>query len=432
MQVSVENTSNLERRMVVSLPAEQLSSVIDNRLRDMASKANLKGFRKGKVPAKVIEQRFGNQVRSEAFGELVRNSFDKAIRQENVRIAGQPNIKAEPAESEDEIRFSATFEIVPDFGDIAVDQLQINRVLATVEDADIDHMIETLRQQRRTWETVSRAAQVGDLVAVETFATTSTTRVPEQGSEQGTTVIGSGVMFPELEAQLSGMSADEEREVEVNFPSDWRVPGLAGQAAKVTIKVTRVSEPNIPEVNDVFVKSFGVKNGKVEVFRKEVRANLERELKGMLMNRLRAEVAQKLVDTYANVELPARLIEAEAQNLARNAEQQARQQGNTTFNAQAAQYMVPARNRVAAGLLVGEIARQNGLKLDFNRVKETLSLIASTYEEPKQVIELYRNDSNLMAGLQNRVMEEQVIDWVAERAQSTDQNLSFTEAMRPV
>ena len=431
MQVSVENTSNLERRMTVSIPAEQLSSVIDVRLRDMASKANLKGFRKGKVPAKVIEQRFGNQVRSEAFGELVRNSFDKAIRQENVRLAGQPSIQAEPSDSADEIRFSATFEIVPDFGNIAVDQLQISRTHAQVEDADIDHMIDTLRQQRRTWETVTRAAQIGDLVALETFASTSSTRVPDEGAEQGATVIGSGAMFPELEAQLSGMTAGEQREVEVTFPADWRVPALAGQLAKVSIKATKVSEPNVPEIDEAFVKSFGVKNGKLEVFRKEVRANLERELKGMLMNRLRAEVAQKLVNTYSNIELPARLIEAEAQNLARNSEEQARQQGNTGFKAQVENYMVPARNRVAAGLLVGEIARQNGLKLDFNRVKETLSLIASTYEEPKQVIELYRNDTNLMAGLQNRVMEEQVIDWVAERAQATELNMSFTEAMRP-
>lgn len=431
MQVLVENTSNLERRMIVSVPAEQLSSVIDVRLRDMASKANLKGFRKGKVPAKVIEQRFGNQVRSEAFGELVRNSFDQAIRQENVRLAGQPSIQAEPSDSADEIRFSATFEIVPDFGNIAVDQLQISRTHAQVEDADIDHMIDTLRQQRRTWETVTRAAQIGDLVALETFASTSSTRVPEEGAEQGTTVIGSGAMFPELEAQLSGMTAGEQREVEVTFPADWRVPALAGQLAKVSIKATKVSEPNVPEIDEAFVKSFGVKNGKLEVFRKEVRANLERELKGMLMNRLRAEVAQKLVTTYSNIELPARLIEAEAQNLARNSEEQARQQGNTGFKAQVENYMVAARNRVAAGLLVGEIARQNGLKLDFNRVKETLSLIASTYEEPKQVIELYRNDTNLMAGLQNRVMEEQVIDWVAERAQATEQNMSFTEAMRP-
>ncbi len=432
MQVSVENTSSLERRMTVSIPADRLSSVIDGRLRDMASKANLKGFRKGKVPTKVIEQRFGSQVRSEAFGELIRASFDQAVRQENVRIAGQPSIQAEPTESESEIRYTATFEVVPDFGTIDVAQLQINRVQAKVEDADIDHMIDTLRQQRRTWEPVSRAAQAGDLVAVETFANTATARVPEQGAEKGATVVGSGVMFPEMEAQLSGMSAGESREVEVSFPADWRVPALAGQTAKVTIHSTQVSEPKLPEADEAFVKSFGVKSGKLEVFRNEVRSNLERELKGMLMSRLRSEVAQKLVAAHSHIELPVKLIENEARGLAANAQEQARQQGQADVVYPFDQFMVPARNRVAAGLLVGEIARQNGLKLDFERVKETLSLIASTYEEPKQVIELYRNDPNLMSGLQNRVMEEQVIDWVAERAQSTDVSLSFTEAMRPV
>lgn len=432
MQVSVENTGNLERRMTVSIPSDRLSSVIDGRLRDMAGKANLKGFRKGKVPAKVIEQRFGQQVRSEAFGELVRASFDQAVRQENVRIAGQPSIQAEPAGDESEIRFTATFEIIPDFGAIDVSQLQINRVRAQVEESDIDQMIDTLRQQRRTWEPVARPAQAGDLVAIETFAETATARVPEAGAEKGTTVVGSGVMLPALEALLNGISAGEQREVEVTFPADWRVQALAGQSAKVTLKASQVSEPNLPEADAAFVKSFGVKSGKLEVFRQEVRANLERELKGMLMTRLRAEVAQKLVAKYSDVELPARMIENEARSLAANAQQQARQQGQSEAVYPFDQFMLPARNRVAAGLLVGEIARQNGLKLDFNRVKETLSLIASTYEEPKQVIELYRNDPNLMNGLQNRVMEEQVIDWVAERAQATDQQLSFTEAMRPV
>ncbi|MFN5702395.1 MAG: trigger factor, partial [Gammaproteobacteria bacterium] len=321
MQISVENTSTLERRMTVSIPSDRLSSVIDGRLRDMASKANLKGFRKGKVPTKVIEQRFGPQVRSEAFGELIRASFDQAVRQENVRIAGQPSIEAEPTEAENEIRYTATFEIVPDFGTIDVTQLQITRAQANVADADIDHMIDTLRQQRRTWEPVSRAAQVGDLVAVETFASTAAARVPEEGTEKGATVLGSGVMFPELEAQLSGMNAGEERSVEITFPSDWRVPALAGQAANVTIKANQVSEPRIPEADEAFVKSFGVKSGKLEVFRNEVRANLERELKGMLMNRLRAEVAQRLVAAYSHVELPTKMIEQEARKLAANAQE---------------------------------------------------------------------------------------------------------------
>lgn len=432
MQISVENISSLERRMTVSIPADRLSSVIDGRLRDMASKANLKGFRKGKVPTKVIEQRFGSQVRNEAFGELIRASFDQAVRQENVRIAGQPGIEAAPSESENEIRYTATFEIVPDFGSIDVAQLQINRVHASVAESDIDHMIETLRQQRRTWEPVARAAQAGDLISIETYANTDSARVPEIDAEKGATVIGSGVMFPELDAQLPGMMAGDERSVDVVFPVDWRVPALAGQAAKVNIKAVQVSEPRIPEADEAFVKSFGVKSGKMEVFRNEVRSNLERELKGMLMSRLRAEVAQKLVAAYSHVELPAKMIEQEARKLAANAQEQARQQGQTDAVYPFDQFMLPARNRTAAGLLVGEIARQNGLQLDVSRLKETLSLIASTYEEPKQVIELYRNDANLMSGLQSRVMEEQVIDWVAERAQSTDQELSFTEAMRPV
>ena len=203
MQVSVENTSNLERRMTVSIPADRLSTVIDGRLRDMASKANLKGFRKGKVPAKVIEQRFGQQVRSEAFGELVRASFAQAVRQENVRIAGQPNIQAEPSDAENEIRFTATFEIIPDFGPIDVSTLQINRVHAQVEDTDIDQMIDTLRQQRRTWEQVTRPARAGDLVAIETFANTAAARVPEEGAEKGTTVVAhDGFNVPRLRLRI--------------------------------------------------------------------------------------------------------------------------------------------------------------------------------------------------------------------------------------
>ncbi len=192
----------------------------------------------------------------------------------------------------------------------------------------------------------------------------------------------------------------------------------------------QVSEPVLPEIDDAFIKSFGVRNGKLDAFQKEVRTNLERELRGTLMNRLRVEVAQKLVAAYAHVELPPRLVDAEARSLANTAAEQARQQGqNVKFPPE--NFMAAARNRVAAGLLVGEIARQNNLKLDPARVRETMNLIASTYEDPAQVIELYRNDPNLMGNLKNRVMEEQVIDWIAERADATEQAMSFTEVMRP-
>jgi len=431
MQVSLENTANLERRLTISLPAERLDGVVGKRLAEIARTANIKGFRKGKVPAKVIEQRFGPQVRNEAYGELVRESFGEALREQKLQVAGSPELQADPAPGTDEIRFTATFEVVPDFGSIDPAQLKIVRTTSSIEDADIDVMIDTLRAQRRTWVVVERPAQPGDLLAVETVATSGDLRMPPEGSDRGNTVLGSGVMLPELETALAGMAAGDEREIDMTFPSDWRATELAGKGAKVTLKVHKVSEPHLPEIDEAFVKSFGIKGGKIEQFRKEVRANLERELKGTLMSRLRAEVASKLVAAFSSVELPPRLIQAEARSMAAAAEQQARQQGQANAKADPEMFMGAARNRVAAGLLVGEVARQNNLKLDGRRLNETLQLIASTYEEPEQVVELYKNDPNLMSGLRNRVMEEQVIDWIAERADATEQALSFTELMRP-
>ena len=432
MQVSLENTANLERRLTVSLPAERLDGVVGKRLQEIGRTANIKGFRRGKVPAKVIEQRFGAQVRNEAYGDLIRESLGEAIAKENLRMAGNPDVKAEPVGDAGEIRYSATFEVVPDFGKVDPSQLKIVRATASIGEADIDGMIETLRQQRRTWDAVERAAEPGDLVTVETFATTSAGRFPAEGADRGATVLGSNVMYPELESQLAGMKAGDEREVEITFPANWRVAELANQAAKVTLKVSKVSAPNLPAVDEAFVKSFGIKGGKVEQFRQEVRANLERELKGNLMQRLRAEVAEKLVGAFASVELPPRLIQAEARQMAAAAEQQARQQGQPKAKSEAESFMAAARNRVSAGLLVGEVARQNNLKLDPARLNETLQLIASTYEDPQQVIELYRNDPNLMSSLRGRVMEEQVTDWIAERAEATEKAMTFAELMRPV
>jgi trigger factor len=431
MQVSLENTANLERRMTVSLPAERLDGVVGNRLREIARTTNLKGFRPGKVPPKIIEQRYGAQVRSEAFGELVRETLGEALRKENIKPAGNPSIEAQATGENGEIRYTATFEVVPDFGTIDVSGLKIDRVTATVEDADIDAMINTLQQQRRTWNPVERPSQPGDLLRIETHAKVGETRIPAEGVEQGVTVLGSHTMFPALEDQLVGFSNDEERDVEVAFPADWRVAELAGQTATIHVKALQVSEPVMPDVDEAFIKSFGIRSGKMEQFRKEVRNNLERELKGNLMNRLRTEVASKLIAAHAQVELPPRMIEDEARNMANAAAEQARQQGQD-LKVPMDEFMVPARNRVAASLLVGEIARQNGLKLDQTRVRETLQLIASTYEDPSQVIELYRNDPNLMSNLQNRVMEEQVIDWIAERADATEQAMSFADLMRPV
>ena len=430
MDVSVESVGNLERRMTLRLPAERLETQVGGRLREIARTARIKGFRPGKVPAKVVEQRYGQQVRAEVLDGLLREGFDSAIRDNALRLAGNPQIQPDTA-VEDALAFVATFEVMPEFGDIDVGKLEVVRHTAEIADADIDRMIENLRLQRRSWTAVTRAAVEGDAVDVETWSEAGDERVPAEGSEKGMAVIGSGAMLGELESALVGMKAGEEKSIDVTFPGEWRVPQLAGKSVQVHLKAEQVSEPVLPEVDADFIRSFGVKSGETEQFRAEIRSNLERELKGALMGRLRREVGEQLISAYDSVELPPRVVENEARQMAHLAFEQMRRQGaEGEMPADAhAQFVDAGRKRVLVAMLVGEVARRNELRLDPKRVNETLRLIASTYEEPKQVIEMYRNDPQLMSGLQSRVMEEQVIDWIAERAQHTEQALSFQEAI---
>ncbi|KRG85822.1 trigger factor [Stenotrophomonas daejeonensis] len=431
MQASIESTGNLERRLTFSLPEERLQSHIDGRLGEIARTVRIKGFRPGKVPAKVVEQRFGPQVRAEAMDGLLRETFDAALREHELRIAGNPRIEKA---GEGEFDFVANIELVPDFGDVDVTKLTVVRHTAEVTDADIDQMIENLRQQRRSWKAVERAAREGDLVALETWSQAGDERLPAEGAEKGTVIVGQGMMFEQIEKGLVGLAKGEEKTLDVEFPADWRVPALAGKQVKVAVKATEVSEPVVPDVDAAFIKSFGVKNGGLEQFRADIRSNLERELKGALMNRLRREVGEQLIAAYAHVELPPRLVENEARAMLAQQVDAIRRQGGNPGNVPADAhegFKDAASKRVLVGLLVGEVARRNELRLDPKRLNETMRLIASTYEEPEQVIEMYRNDPQLMGGLQNRVMEEQVIDWIAERAQHTAQSLSFQDAIRP-
>jgi trigger factor len=290
-------------------------------------------------------------------------------------------------------------------------------------------MIDNLRMQRQSWTRVERAAKAGDLATLENWSEVDGVRRPAEGAEKGSTVVGSNAMLKELEDALVGMSPGEEKTVTVDFPAEWRVAEFAGKQVAIHMHLLELSEPVQPEVDGAFIRSFGVKSGDADQFRDEIRNNLERELKGALMQRLRKEVGEQLAAKYASVEMPPRLVEQEARSLAANMAEQARRQGQR-FDADPAPFMDAARKRVLVALLVGEIARRNELKLEPRRLNETMRLIASTYEEPEQVIELYRNDPQLMAGLQSRVMEEQVIDWIAERAQHTEQALSFQDAIR--
>ncbi|MFT3792347.1 MAG: trigger factor [Rudaea sp.] len=433
MQVSIENLGKLERKLTVRVPADQYESQVKARLAEVARSVRLKGFRPGKIPPRVIEQRFGPQVRGETISELIRNSFNEAVGKENLRPAMAPEIDTTGQPTDGQIEYTAKFEVLPEIGPIDVGQLEITKVTSSVTDADVDAMIETLRAQRREWVPAARAAQPGDMALFEYAAQGSDTsgsfRHPAEGMDRVGTILGSGSMTTGIEEALLNRVAGDTVTAEVDFPADFREPALAGRRAQVEAKLIRVQESRLPEVDDAFIKAFGIADGGVDKFRADVRANLERELKGMLSARLKNEVVGKLVATHAAIDLPQGMIEREAEMLAQQAQEQARQQGQATPGPEA--YRDVARRRVAAGVLVGEIARANNIRLDNRRVAETLASFASTYEEPERVVELYQRDPQLMGGLQSRVMEDQVADWIADHAQVTEQHLSFGEAMRP-
>jgi trigger factor len=423
MQVSIENVGSLGRKLTIRLPAQRLEDTIRSRIQEMGRNARLKGFRPGKVPTKVIEQRYGNQICNEALSEMIGSSFQEAVTQEKLRPAVQPSIATTGRPENGEIEYTATFEVLPEIGKLDIGTLDIVKPVASVTDADIDQMIETLRLQRRSWNQVDRAAQDGDMVLFEYSAEGDGFRHPESGTDRVGAILGSGAYSKELEDKLAGHKAGEEFKAHIDFPAAVRTPALSGKSADVSVKIVRVQEAQLPAIDEAFAASFGVKEGGLDRFREDGRANLDRELKGVLMGRLKAGALEKLVEAHPELEVPQGMIENEARMLARQA-------GAQTQDA-VAQFLPSARRRVSAGLLIAELARQNDIRLDARRVKEALATIASTYEEPEQVVELYSRDPQLMSALQNRVIEDQVVEWMAEHASCSEQQLSFNEVMRP-
>ena len=432
MQVVVENTGGLGRRMRVEVPAGQLHERIEKQVREYARSVNIKGFRRGKVPPMVVEQRFGAQIRNEASSELIRETLNRALDQEGLKPATPPSVATEG--SAEQFAYTATFDVLPDFGEIDVSDLSFEREVAEVTEEDIDRMIDNLRRQRVQFNAVERAAADTDMVAFEYHVQAEDFRDPLEGVERGATILGQGAIFNELEAALYEKSPGEELTVEVNFPVGYRDSRLAGKAATVHAKVIKVSEAELPEVDADFIRSFGISDGELATFRSEIRSNLDRELAQALSARLRAKVIDLLLDRHADVEVPGSMVEQEAKSLQsanhRQAMQQARGQG-TPEPKPVENFTDTAKRRVRAGLLLSEIASRQSLVLDRGRVEAALAQIASTYEDPAEVISAYRQSAELMRAVQSRVMEEQVAEWIASQAKVSDVQRGFQEVVAP-
>ncbi|MBK8283555.1 MAG: trigger factor [Ahniella sp.] len=432
MQVSVEQLGALERKMTVRMPASRIEDRVKTRLRELGQTVRIKGFRPGKVPAKVVEQRFGAQVRSEALNDVVGASFEQAVTEHKLRPAMMPSIARDPSTTADEFVYVASFEVMPELGPVDLNEVELVHLESEVLAEDVDRMIDTLRQQRRKWLPVDRAAAEGDMIVFEFFAEGEGIRTPAEGTDRAGTIIGSGALFKSLDEGLTGLKAGDEKTIAVTFPAEFREPALANKEGTFSVSVLRVQASEMPALDDAFAASFGVASGGVEQFRKDVRANLEREMHNTLIARNKLHAVERLVNKFPQSDLPKTMIAGEANSLLRQAQEQAKRAGREQDAPMDAEvFKDTARARVAASVLLDAIARQAEVKLDHARVNEALATIASTYEEPQQVIEMYTKDAQMMSGLRRRVVEDQVIDIVFAKAKSTPQKITFRELMQP-
>jgi len=423
MQISVEKTGDLERRMVVQVPEENIEGKISSRLDELRRQVRLKGFRPGRVPLNIIRSRYGKQVREEIMQEVMQSSLQEAIGEQKLRVAGITRIEPQPSEEEKgDFSFTADLEVFPDIPEIDVSDVEVERPEVEIADADIDRMIDTLREQRREWVKVERAAADGDRVHVSYVAELDGERIPEEGAHELMPVIGQTEIFPQLEELLRGKKAGDEVEGELEFPESYRHASLAGKTAPIKLNVKAVEESDLPEVDDEFASAFGVEGG-VEKMRADVRENLEREARQVVLNRLKDAVTAALAEQFGDVGIPKAAIDQEVAQM----QQQIQQQGGQPPAGE--QLQGSAEKRVRLGLLMAEIARQKDISIDPARVQGKIEEIAGTYDQPEQIVEIYRSEPQLMDQIENMVLEEQVVDWVLENARVSNKALSFDELM---
>jgi len=430
MQVSVENTSGLERRLTVLVPGQEVQDKINAKLRELCKTVRIKGFRPGRVPMSIVKQRYGKQAREDILGETVQVSLQQAIQDEDLRPASLPRLEAAPENNEEgNLEFSALIEVYPEIEDMDVGAMSIERPECEVSDDDVAEMLDTLRKQRITWNPVERTAKAGDQILIDYAAETEEGRVPADGNQRFAIVMGESG-FDQLEKAITTIPAGEEKNVELTFPEDFREPSLAGKQAKVDLTVASVSEGILPELDEEFIKGFGIEDGDLETFRVEVRENLQRELKQATSKVLKARLIEVLIKATPDLEVPPSIVREEAANMvAQLMQSQGQEPQPELMESLIEPFMEQADGRVRAGLLMGELAQQNSIRVDPTKVREAIELAASTYEQPAEVVQLYYGNDRLLQQVQSSVLEEQVVDWVLENAKVTAKEMNFQDVI---
>ncbi|MFZ5538023.1 MAG: trigger factor [Pseudomonadota bacterium] len=428
MQVTLETAEGLLRRLSVQVPAAQVDEAVEQRLKDLARRVRMDGFRPGKAPLPVVRQRYGEQARDEVVGDLIQRTYVNAVTEQKLRPAGGPRITEVDMIAGEGLRYVAEIEVYPEITLADLSAIAIERPKAEIGEAEVDAMIENLRKQRVTYNTVERAAAEGDRVIVD-FKGSIDGEPFDGGSAQDMPVeLGKGMLLKDFEGPIVGMKAGESKTIEVTFPEDYHAEHLAGKKANFDVTVKSVAEPVLPEIDDAFCAAFGVKEGGVEALRGEVRKNMERELAQSIKRRVKQQVMDGLLAAN-EVPLPQALVEEEAQRVRQQFSQQMR--GAKADQLPLDIFKPEAERRVKLGLLVAELVKSEKLTVDAARVDALLDDIAASYEDPAEVKVYYKSHPELMQNLEALAAEDLVVEHVLAKAKVTDKPMSFDEVVKP-
>jgi len=431
MQVSVETTQGLQRKMTIALPAEDIDSAVTERLQSLGKTTKMNGFRPGKVPFKVLKKRFEPQVRSEVLGSMINKSFYDAVQQEKLRPAGQPEIAPEDEKDKGAEGFSyvATFEVYPEFEPVFNDTISVTRPQVEIQESDIDEMIQSLIKQRADYKTVERASADEDQIIIDFTGRIDGEEFDGGKAEKAPLVLGSGAMIEGFETQLIGVSAGDSKTIQVTFPEDYQAEHLAGKAAEFDINVLEVKESFLPELNEELVKSFGIEDGTIESLRADITKNMERELKQRVDNEVKTQIMDGLLELNP-IDIPAALVKEEIERQREQMMQQMPGDADASFLTDEL-FSEQAERRVRLGLVVGEIVQKADIKADAAAVREQVESMAGSYQDPQQVIDYYYSNPEMLRNVEGLVLEEAVTAKVLDASAVTDETRSFQDMMNP-
>ncbi|MBH0025743.1 MULTISPECIES: trigger factor [unclassified Pseudoalteromonas] len=430
MQVSVETTQGLERRITITVPSENVETEVKKRLQQLSKTQRIDGFRAGKVPVSVINKRFGPAVRQEVAGEVMQRNYIEAIVSEKINPAGAPTFAPKSLEAGKDLEFSATFEVYPEVEVQGLDKITVEKPAVTVTDEDLANMLETLRKQHAAWADVDTAAGENDRVTVD-FVGTIDGEVFEGGkAEDFPLELGQGRMIPGFEDNIVGKKAGEEVVADVTFPDDYHAENLKGKAAQFTITVKKVEAQELPELSEEFATKFGVTEGGVDALKEEVKKNMTRELDQAVKASVKDQAIKGLLANN-EIEVPKALVDQEVDALRQQAAQRFGGDAQNMPELPAELFHEQAVTRVKTGLLLGEVIKANEIKVDDAKVEALIATVASAYEDPTEVVEYYKGNDQLMQQMRNVAMEEQAVEAILAKATVTDVEKAFDDIMNP-